>query len=90
MAGAAVVARAPPRSRRRGRREDAAALAARRGGGCHGTGAFCVQAKGQREGALLIRRLVVVVRCIAEAAAGEEGASVSVLFAGVVLLIPQR
>lgn len=89
MAGAAAVARAPPRSRRRGRREDAAALAARRGG-CHGTGAFCVQAKGQREGALLIRRLVVVVRCIAEAAAGEEGASVSVLFAGVVLLIPQR
>lgn len=89
MAGAAAVARAPPRSRRRGRREDAAALAARRGRGCHGTGAFSVQAKGQREGALLIRRLVVV-RCIAEAAAGEEGASVSVLFAGVVLLIPQR
>ena len=88
MAEAAAAARAPPRSRRRGRREDAAALAASRGG-CHGTGAFCVQAKGQREGALLIRRLVVV-RCIAEAAAGEEGASVSVLFAGVVLLIPQR
>jgi len=77
-----AVAGAPPRRRCR---EDAAALAAWWGGCCHGTGASWVQTKGQREWALLGW---LVLGCNAEAA--EEGASVSVLFVGGILLNQRR